>query len=119
MDAEAAVFWDCYLEVKALRHAELEKIALDQLHRFPINTVKIDASFVRNMDVDPKHVEIIQTIVTLAHTLGMDLIAEGVEKTEHVQRLKSFGVEFGQGYLFSKPLDTQTAGDLIAARRQW
>jgi diguanylate cyclase (GGDEF)-like protein len=93
--------------------------SLSYLHRFPVNTLKIDASFVRRMDVERKYADIIQTIVTLAHTLGMDLIAEGVETADQLAQLRALKVEYGQGYHFAKPLDSAEAESLIAAWPQW
>jgi diguanylate cyclase (GGDEF)-like protein len=93
--------------------------SLSYLHRFPVNTLKIDASFVRRMDIDHKDVDIVQTIVTLAHSLGMDLIAEGVETASQLARLRAMKVEYGQGYYFAQPLDSKSAEALIAAWPQW
>ncbi len=93
--------------------------SLSYLHRFPVNTLKIDASFVRRMDVDRKEADIIQTIVTLGHSLGMDLIAEGIEKQEQRAQLQALGVEYGQGYYFAQPLDASAAEQLIASGRRW
>ncbi|SDI23138.1 diguanylate cyclase (GGDEF) domain-containing protein [Pseudomonas benzenivorans] len=93
--------------------------SLSYLHRFPVNTLKIDASFVRRMDVERKEADIIQTIVTLGHSLGMDLIAEGIEKQEQRAQLQALGVEYGQGYYFAQPLDASAAEQLIASGRRW
>ena len=93
--------------------------SLSYLHRFPVNTLKIDASFVRRMDVDRKEADIIQTIVTLGHSLGMDLIAEGVENQEQRAQLQALGVEYGQGYYFARPLEADAAEQLIASGRRW
>jgi EAL domain-containing protein (putative c-di-GMP-specific phosphodiesterase class I) len=93
--------------------------SLSYLHRFPVNTLKIDASFVRRMDVDRKEAAIIQTIVTLGHSLGMDLIAEGVENQEQRAQLQALGVEYGQGYYFAQPLEADAAEQLIASGRRW
>jgi EAL domain-containing protein (putative c-di-GMP-specific phosphodiesterase class I) len=93
--------------------------SLSYLHRFPVNTLKIDASFVRRMDVDRKEADIIQTIVTLGHSLGMDLIAEGVENQEQRAQLQALGVEYGQGYYFAQPLEASAAEQLIASGRRW
>uniref|UniRef100_UPI002FC9CA3F EAL domain-containing protein n=1 Tax=Pseudomonas sp. TaxID=306 RepID=UPI002FC9CA3F len=93
--------------------------SLSYLHRFPVNTLKIDASFVRRMDVDRKEADIIQTIVTLGHSLGMDLIAEGVENQEQRVQLQALGVEYGQGYYFAQPLEAGAAEQLIASGRRW
>ena len=93
--------------------------SLSYLHRFPVDTLKIDASFVRRMDVDRKNADIIQTIVALAHTLNMDLVAEGVESAEQLAQLRAMQVEYGQGYHFAKPLDAEAAEQLIASRPVW
>jgi diguanylate cyclase (GGDEF)-like protein/PAS domain S-box-containing protein len=87
--------------------------SLSYLHRFPINTIKIDRSFVSNMNSDEENFEIVKTIATLAHTLGMDIVAEGVETNEQMTQLKTLGCEFGQGYLFSKPLDSSAIESML------
>jgi diguanylate cyclase (GGDEF)-like protein len=93
--------------------------SLSYLHRFPVNTLKIDASFVRRMDIDRKDAEIIHTVVTLAHGLGMDLIAEGVENERQLRELRKLGVEFAQGFYFAKPLERAKAEATIAAWPRW
>ncbi|MDQ3819219.1 MAG: EAL domain-containing protein, partial [Acidobacteriota bacterium] len=87
--------------------------SLSHLRRFPIDTLKIDRSFVNQMTEDVENAEIVRTIVGLAQNLGMDLVAEGVETPEQVEMLKSLGCEYGQGYFFSKPLDYQRAEQYI------
>ena len=93
--------------------------SLSYLYRFPLNTLKIDASFVRRMDVDRKSADIIQSIVTLAHTLNMDIIAEGVENATQLAQLRALQVEYGQGYHFAKPLDAAAAEAMIVAQPRW
>ena len=78
--------------------------SLSYLQRLPIDNLKIDRSFVRNFNSDPESLEIVKTIITLAHNLNMDAIAEGVETEEELQQLKILGCEFVQGYLLAKPL---------------
>ncbi|MEG3859996.1 EAL domain-containing protein [Microcoleus sp. herbarium12] len=94
--------------------------SLSYLHRFPTNTLKIDRSFVSRMGgdfdlgkggIDPT--EIVRSIVTLSHNLGMDVVAEGVEEASQLSILKGLKCEFAQGFFFSKPVDSQTAADLI------
>ena len=89
--------------------------SLSYLHRFPIDTLKIDRSFILGLDVDIEKIEIIRTIVALACNLGMNVIAEGVETRQQLYQLKALQCEFGQGYFFSKPLDSETTEALIAA----
>lgn len=90
--------------------------SLSYLHRFPIDTLKIDRSFVTNVDVDPEKIEIIRTVIALAGNLGMDVVAEGVETNKQMHQLKALNCEFGQGYFFSKPLDSKMAEALIAVK---
>ena len=82
--------------------------SLSYLRRFPIDNLKIDRSFIEQMNSDSENLEIVRVIITLAKTLGMDAISEGVETLQQLQQLKDLGCEFGQGYLFAKPL-TSTA----------
>jgi diguanylate cyclase (GGDEF)-like protein len=78
---------------------------LSYLHRFPIDTLKIDRSFVSPINAEGENCEIVKTIITLAHSLGMKVIAEGVETTAQLTHLRNLGCEAAQGYLFSKPLN--------------
>jgi diguanylate cyclase (GGDEF)-like protein/PAS domain S-box-containing protein len=87
--------------------------SLSYLHRFPINTLKIDRSFVTRMADNNENREIVRTIVTLAQTLGMDVVAEGVETQEQLMMLRTLGCENGQGYFFSKPVDPKGAEKII------
>ncbi len=91
--------------------------SLSYLHNFPINTLKIDRSFVIRMNLNPENAAIVQAIITLAHTLGMDVIAEGIETTEHLKRLQALGCEYGQGYLFSKPVSAIEAEQLLESQQ--
>jgi diguanylate cyclase (GGDEF)-like protein len=92
--------------------------SLSYLHRFPVSTLKIDRSFVTQMTIDNESFEIARTVVTLAHALSLDVIAEGVETPEQVTQLRRLGCEFGQGYLFSKPLSTAAIEALITTPDQ-
>lgn len=87
--------------------------SLAYLYQLPIDTLKIDRSFIRHMDKECEQVEIVKTIVQLACNLGMDVIAEGVETKQQMEQLKMLGCDFGQGYLFSKPVDREAAEWLV------
>jgi PAS domain S-box-containing protein/diguanylate cyclase (GGDEF)-like protein len=93
--------------------------SLARLHQLPIDTLKIDRSFVSQMVNDSESLEIVRAIMTLAHTLEMDVIAEGVETAEQLTQLRTLQCEYGQGYLFSKPVDTNTAEKFLSAQLQW
>ncbi|HEY9825614.1 MAG TPA: EAL domain-containing protein [Stenomitos sp.] len=83
--------------------------SLAYLQRFPINRLKVDRSFVTHMNINPENFAIVRTVVTLAHTLGMDVVAEGVETVEQCDLLHSLGCRLGQGYLFCQPVSAETA----------
>lgn len=87
--------------------------SLSNLHRFPINTLKIDRSFITRMVENNENAEIVRTISGLAQNLGMDVVAEGVETREQLDILRSLGCKYGQGYFFSKPLDSLSAEAFI------
>jgi diguanylate cyclase (GGDEF)-like protein/PAS domain S-box-containing protein len=84
--------------------------SLGYLHRFPIHTLKIDRSFVSGGDGEN---EIVRTIIMLARNMGMDIVAEGVETQAQLAYLKELKCEYGQGFLFSHPLDIDTACKLL------
>jgi EAL domain-containing protein (putative c-di-GMP-specific phosphodiesterase class I) len=93
--------------------------SLARLHQLPIDTLKIDRSFVSRMGKDGESLEIIRAIMMLAHSLEMDVIAEGVETPEQLSRLRSLNCEYGQGYFFSRPVDSKAAEELLASQLQW
>ena len=92
--------------------------SLAYLQKFPLDNLKIDLSFVKMLDVAPENVEIVRAIITLAHTLGLEVVAEGVEKPEHLEVLCSLDCEYGQGYLFSRPLAEEQVLELLASPPQ-
>jgi diguanylate cyclase (GGDEF)-like protein len=93
--------------------------SLARLHQLPIDTLKIDRSFINQMSNDSESLEIVRAIMNLAHGLEMDVIAEGIETKEQLEQLRSLHCEYGQGYYFSKPVNSQAAEELIAAQLQW
>ncbi|MBH8553803.1 EAL domain-containing protein [Nostocaceae cyanobacterium CENA357] len=93
--------------------------SLGRLYNFPINVLKIDQSFVSPMDTSSINLEIIKIIVALAHTLGVNVITEGIETKEQLALLRELNCEYGQGYFFSIPLDSSAAAALIMANPQW
>lgn len=93
--------------------------SLSYLHRFPIDTLKIDRSFVMAMERSTENREIIRTIVSLAKTLGMRVIAEGIETVEQLHQLRVLGCLYGQGYLFSRPVPPDEAARFFQSRANW
>jgi diguanylate cyclase (GGDEF)-like protein len=90
--------------------------SLSYLHRFPVDTLKIDRSFVSRMCEGGENAEIVRTVVTLAANLGMAVVAEGVETEEQHALLEALNCEYGQGYLYSRPLNAE--GALAVIRRE-
>jgi diguanylate cyclase (GGDEF)-like protein/PAS domain S-box-containing protein len=93
--------------------------SLSYLHRFPFNVLKIDQSFVSQMEASSKNEEIVRTIVALAHTLRMDVIAEGVETASQLDHLRALKCHYGQGYFFAGPLDVDSATEMLLADPEW
>ena len=87
--------------------------SLSYLHRFPVDTLKIDRSFVNCIGKPEENLEIIQSIITLAHNLGMEVVAEGIETQEQLIYLQKSHCNFGQGYFFNRPLPPQEAEKLL------
>jgi diguanylate cyclase (GGDEF)-like protein len=92
--------------------------SLSYLHRFPLDTLKIDRSFISRMDAGDENAEIIRTILTLATNLGMDVVAEGLETEKQLAQLRDMKCGYGQGYLFSKPVNAEAARALILEARE-
>jgi diguanylate cyclase (GGDEF)-like protein len=88
--------------------------SLSYLKHFPVDTLKIDKTFVDRLNHDAADAAIVQAITTLAQTLKMHVVAEGVETTEQLKVLQMLGCELGQGFLFAKPLPSDMAGVLFA-----
>ena len=87
--------------------------SLSYLHRLPIHSLKIDRSFVGNMHLENPNYQVVSTILALSQQLGLTVVAEGIETFQHLQQLQTLGCELGQGYLFSKPLNSCEVESLL------
>jgi diguanylate cyclase (GGDEF)-like protein/PAS domain S-box-containing protein len=90
--------------------------SLSYLHRFPFTRLKIDRSFINKMDEDEKSAAIVKTILLLGENLGIEVVAEGIETECQLEILRSLGCRLGQGYIFSQPVDAETAAALLSER---
>jgi diguanylate cyclase (GGDEF)-like protein len=93
--------------------------SLSYLHRFPIDTLKVDRSFVSEMETGSENGEIVRTIIALAKTLRMNVVAEGIESIHQIHQLQILGCEYGQGFLFSRPVPLADAEKLLHDRSRW
>ncbi len=93
--------------------------SLSYLHQFPCDVLKIDRGFIARMGAHGENSEIVRTIVALAEGLGLEVVAEGIETPYQLTHLRNLGCQYGQGYLFSRPLDSEAAGQLLARAPSW
>jgi diguanylate cyclase (GGDEF)-like protein/PAS domain S-box-containing protein len=93
--------------------------SLSYLHRFPLDTLKIDRSFISVMEDDGEGMEIARSIVPMANNLHLDVVAEGVETIQQVALLKKLQCKYGQGFYFSRPLSAEGTTALLAGDLTW
>src|SRR6202045_1247017 len=93
--------------------------SLSYLHRFPLDTLKIDRSFISSMRDDGEGMEIARTILPMAYNLQLDVVAEGVETIQQVALLKKLRCKYGQGFYFSQPLSAEGTAALLAGDLAW
>jgi EAL domain-containing protein (putative c-di-GMP-specific phosphodiesterase class I) len=89
--------------------------SLSYLHRFPCDTIKIDRSLVRDSGFNGSSPMILKSIIALAHELGKEVVAEGIETERDAAYLRSIGCEFGQGYYYGEPMSAKDVASLLAA----
>jgi EAL domain-containing protein (putative c-di-GMP-specific phosphodiesterase class I) len=87
--------------------------SLNYLHSFPFDVLKIDRSFVSRMTEGDQPLQIVRTIIELARALGMDVVAEGIETLEQYRLLREMGCQYGQGYLFARPMTADKITQLL------
>lgn len=92
--------------------------SLAYLQRMPIHLLKIDMSFIREMDRNPGDRAIVNTIIAMAHSLGIEVVAEGVEREEQRELLESLGCDLAQGFLFSRPVSAGEFRRLLEENRR-
>ncbi len=93
--------------------------SLSYLHTFPIDTLKIDKSFIEDMTSNFQNLEIVRTITMLGQNLRLDVIAEGVETPEQLAQLRALDCHYAQGYLFSRPMNAEHATAFLAEDKSW
>ena len=89
--------------------------SLSVVHALPVDTIKADRAFVQRMHEDEAAMAMVRTVVGFAHTLGKRVVAEGIETRDQLEALARMGCEYGQGYLFAKPLAPDAVAELLGA----
>lgn len=89
--------------------------SLSYLRNYPFNVLKIDREFINDISIDPAGCELVNAAIAMAHALGLKVVAEGVETEEQRELLASQGCDYGQGYLFSKPVFAEELSALFSA----
>lgn len=87
--------------------------SLNHLHRYPFDTLKIDRSFIQEMEAEKSSTEIVRTILGLAESLRMEVVAEGIETEAQASQLQSLGCRLGQGYYFSRPMTPEAVSAML------
>jgi len=93
--------------------------SLSYLHRFPIDLLKVDQSFVSAMESNSENGEIVRTVIALAKALKLKVVAEGIESIHQFHQLRILGCEYGQGYLFAKALPARDIENLLDDNNRW
>ncbi len=93
--------------------------SLSYLHRFSLDTLKVDQSFISEIREAGQKPQVVQAIVSLAHNLDMDVVAEGVTSQAQLEAARSLGCEYGQGFYFSPPIPAIQADEMIASQPKW
>ena len=93
--------------------------SLGYLHRLPLDAIKIDRSFVGQMESDDRSYQLVRTVRLLAKNVGLSVVAEGVETNEQLRAIRGLGCEFAQGFLFSKPVSVEEVDALLAQDPHW
>lgn len=92
--------------------------AMSYLKKFQANCLKIDQSFVRCLGADPRDLALPEAIVVMAHRLGLEVVAEGVETEVQRQLLAAMGCDYGQGYLFARPMPAAEFEQVLASQSE-
>jgi diguanylate cyclase (GGDEF)-like protein len=93
--------------------------SLSYLQRLPVDSLKIDRSFITGIEHNQRHLDITRAIITLAHSLGMDVVAEGIENPYQAEILANLGCEYGQGYYFSPPMPESAVIPFLQKPQSW
>jgi EAL domain-containing protein (putative c-di-GMP-specific phosphodiesterase class I) len=93
--------------------------ALSYLHRLPLDAVKVDRAFTSSIDTEERPLHVVRAIVSLAHAIGLEVIAEGVATSQQLALLRTMGCDGGQGFFFARPATSVELESLLSKRAKW
>ena len=93
--------------------------SLSTLHQYPFHMLKIDRTFIADLQDNPRNFEFVRAIANFAHILGMEVTVEGVESAEQLSRVRGLGIRQAQGYYFSRPIPAEAVADLLDSEPRW
>jgi EAL domain-containing protein (putative c-di-GMP-specific phosphodiesterase class I) len=93
--------------------------ALSYLHRLPLDAVKVDRAFISSIDQEERPLHVVKAIVSLAHAIGLEVVAEGVTNQRQLDLLRTMGCDQAQGFIFSRPCNSEELDALLAKAPSW
>jgi EAL domain-containing protein (putative c-di-GMP-specific phosphodiesterase class I) len=90
--------------------------SLSHLARMPADEVKIDRSFIQGLEAEAEYAAVVRSAIEMGHSLGLKVVAEGIETESAAERLRSFGCDIAQGYLYAKPMPLDMLNEWLAKR---
>ena len=93
--------------------------ALSYLHRLPLDAVKVDRAFTASIDHEDRPLHVVRAIISLAHAIGLEVVAEGVANERQLELLREMGCDLAQGFIFARPCNTEELETLITSGKQW
>jgi diguanylate cyclase (GGDEF)-like protein len=93
--------------------------ALSYLHRLPLDAVKVDRAFTSSIDLEERPLHVVKAIVSLAHAIGLEVVAEGVSNERQLKLLREMGCDLAQGFIFSRPCDVAEMDRLLDSGQRW
>ena len=93
--------------------------ALSYLHRLPLDAVKVDRAFIASIDQEERPLHVVRAIISLAHAIGLEVVAEGVTNQRQLELLRGMGCDLAQGFIFSRPCNTEELEALLLSAPRW
>lgn len=93
--------------------------ALSYLHRLPLDAVKVDRAFTASIDQEERPLHVVRAIISLAHAIGLEVVAEGVANERQLELLREMGCDLAQGFIFSRPCNAEELGTLLTSGTHW